>query len=357
MSTLVIGILALRLRSTFLVVLLCLLVALPQARAGRIITDSAGRQVEIPDRVERIMAAGPPASALVTMLAPEKLIGWNRKPSPDELAYLPPTVAHLPEIGRLTGRGGTANLEVVLAARPDVIVDFGAVNDTYISLANRVQSQTGIPYVLIDGRFGNTVQAIRLLGTIFGTDTRAEQLAMRTEAILREVDQAVAAAAPGRRPRVYLARGPRGLETGSEGSIHTEIIERAGGINVAAAGLGPGNLHNVSLEQVLAWNPDTIIALDATVFASMHTTSGWSTTDALRRKRVFLSPNLPYGWVDAPPSVNRLIGLQWLARLFFPERFPDDVRTATRDFYKLFHQVDLSDGQIDRLLGNGGKPR
>jgi iron complex transport system substrate-binding protein len=86
--------------------------------------------VQVPDRVERVLAAGPPASVLVVILAPEKLVGWNLKPRESELAFLPPVVRNLPEIGRLTGRGGTANLEVVMAAKPDVILDFGSVNDT-----------------------------------------------------------------------------------------------------------------------------------------------------------------------------------------------------------------------------------
>ena len=49
------------------------------ASAGEII-DSAGRRVQVPDHVERVVAAGPPASVLVVMLAPEKLVGWNLKP-------------------------------------------------------------------------------------------------------------------------------------------------------------------------------------------------------------------------------------------------------------------------------------
>ena len=48
--------------------------------AGRLAVDSAERQVEVPDRIERVIAAGPPASVLMTIVAPEKLIGWNRKP-------------------------------------------------------------------------------------------------------------------------------------------------------------------------------------------------------------------------------------------------------------------------------------
>ena len=204
--------------------------------AGRNVVDSALRKVDVPDRIERVVAAGPPASVLMTILAPEKLVGWNRTPLPEDLPYLPAIVRSLPEIGRLTGRGGTANLEVIMAAKPDLIVDFGSVSDTYISLADRVQNQTGIPYVLLDGRFANTLAAVRLLGNILGVDERAEQLARRMEEILREVDRAKEAVPPEARPRVYLARGNRGLETGNRGSINTEIIERAGATNVVEGG-------------------------------------------------------------------------------------------------------------------------
>jgi iron complex transport system substrate-binding protein len=327
------------------------------AAAGPPVTDSAGRQVAVPERIERVIAAGPPASVLMTMLAPEKLIGWNRKPPPEELPYLPAAVRNLPEIGRLTGRGGTANLEVVMAAKPDVIVDFGSVSDTYISLADRVQSQTGIPYLLVDGRFANTVAAVRLLGGILGVSPRAEQLAGRMEEILRDVDRVIAPIPPEARPRVYLARGSRGLETGNHGSINTEIIERVGAINVVQGGAPRGGLANVSLEQVVAWNPDTIVTVEPSVADYIRTDPAWSQIDAVRRGRVFLSPKLPYGWVDAPPSLNRLIGVQWLARLLFPGRFDGDIRPITRDFYHQFYQVDLGEAELDMLLANPPEKR
>ena len=320
------------------------------ATAGRLVRDSASRQVEVPNRVERVIAAGPPASVLMTILAPEKLIGWNRKPPPEELLYLPSVVRSLPEIGRLTGRGGTANLEVVMAAKPDLILDFGSVSDTYISLADRVQNQTGIPYVLIDGRFARTLAALRLLGGILGVNPRAEDLAGRVDDILRDVDRVTAPIPPDARPRVYLARGTRGLETGNQGSINTEIIERAGAVNVVEGGLPGGGLYNVSLEQVVAWNPDTIVTVDPGVAEHIRSDPSWSQIDAVRRGRVFLSPKLPYGWIDAPPSLNRLIGLQWMARLLFPGRFSGDIREVARDFYRQFYQVDLRGSELDRLL-------
>jgi iron complex transport system substrate-binding protein len=331
-------------------VVIALLGCLLTVASAREVIDSAGRKVEVPDRVERVMAAGPPASVFVYVLAPEKMIGWNLKPREVELTYLSPIVRNLPEIGRLTGRGGTANLEVVMAAKPDVIVDFGSVNATYVSLADRVQSQTGIPYLLIDGRLDKTATAIRMLGSIFGVNERGEPLAQRTEQVIDEVNRVVRSVPEGLRPRVYLARRANGLETGNRGSINTEIIERAGGVNVVDAGREGGGLVNASLEQVLQWNPDTIITTDRSFTEQAKTTSAWANVEAVHRGRVYLSPSLPYGWIDGPPSLNRILGLQWLVRLFFPDRLQSDIRNESRNFYKLFYQVDLTDGQLDGLL-------
>jgi len=320
------------------------------AAHAREIVDSAGRKVAVPDRITRVVAAGPPASALMYVLAPEKLVGWVLKPRPAELPYLLSSARELPEVGRLTGRGGTANLEAIIAAKPDLIVDFGSINATFISLADRVQSQTGIPYLLIDGRFANTAAAVRLFGSILGVEARASMIAGRTEQVLGAVEKAVQAVPQSARPRVYLARRADGLESGNRGSINTEIIERAGATNVVDSGRPGGGLVTVSIEQILEWNPDTIITTDRNFVTHAKTEAAWLEVGAVKRGRVFLSPSLPYGWIDAPPSINRVLGLEWLAALFYPDRFHIDVRTETRSFYKLFYQVDLTNDQLDRLL-------
>jgi iron complex transport system substrate-binding protein len=59
---------------------------------------------------------------------------------------------------------------------------------------------------------------------------------------------------------------------------------------------------------------------------------------------------MPFGWVDFPPSVNRLIGLWWLAKSLYPERFPEDLRTLMADFYTRFYHVTPSSAQIDHVL-------
>ena len=326
----------------------------PDPAAARPITDAAGRRVEVPERVSRVLAAGPPAAVLLYTLAPDKMVGWPRAPSPDERDFLSPEARDLPAYGRLTGRGNTANVEAVLALKPDLIIDVGSTGATYASLADRVQAQTGIPYLLLDGSFGATPETYRTLGALIGAQENGEALAAEAETILRAVKEAVAAIPEERRPRVYYGRGPRGLETGLAGSINTEIIEAAGGRNVA--GPGAGGLAAVSPEQVLVWNPDVIIALDPDFPKLAAADPLWNGLKAVREGRVHATPVLPFGWIDAPPGVNRLIGLRWLAGLFYPERFPQTLGDAVRDFYRRFYRVEPTPAQLDRLLRTAAGP-
>jgi len=333
---------------------------LSTALAAREVEDATGRRIAVPDQVTRVMAAGPTAAVVLYVLAPDKMIAWPSAPRPNEREFILPAVRDLPELGRLTGRGDTANVEVVLKARPDLIFDYGSVSPTFSSLAARVQEQTGLPYLLFDGRLDRTPASIRKLGDTLGVADRAEQIARYVEETERMIDARLKDVPPAARRRVYLAREPNGLETGLTGSINTEIIERAGGINVAERGNARGGIANVSIEQVLAWAPDTIITWDPHFYAGYAGDPVWAAVPAVRDKRVFLAPRLPFGWIDAPPSINRVIGLRWIAGLLYPEKFPDDIRSLARDFIKLFYQAEVSDAQLDRILAGaqpGGRGR
>ena len=341
-------------RRTVLALLGAGLLARPSWAQGRTITDSAGRKVVLPERISRVFVAGPPASVLVYTLAPDMMVGWVRVPTAAEKEFLTATARDLPETGRLTGRGDTMSLERLVAAKPDLVVDFGSVTDTYVSLANRVQEQTGIPYVLIDGTFAATPASLRLAGDIVGRPARGAELAAYAGKTFAAVDAVLARVPANRRPRVYLARGPEGLETGGRGSINTEIIERVGGINVAEGLGGRGNTANASLEQVIAWQPDVIITLDRAFHQNVKTKPGWNEVRAVAENKVFLAPSLPWGWIDAPPSVNRLIGLNWLLATFYPTEAGIDLRADTRAFYALFYGVTPDDTQLGRLLGGAG---
>lgn len=346
------------LRRTFLAALAALVLALPLPAGAqtRTVIDSAGRSVVVPEAPQRVLAAGPPASVLLYALAPEKMIGWVRAPSAAEKAFIAAPYRDLPATGRLTGKGNTANMEAVLAAKPDLILDVGSVDPTYASLADRVQEQTGIPYVLVDGGFARTPQTLREVGALLGVPETAEKQAAFAEAALARLDARIAAIPEADRPRVYYGRGPDGLETGLAGSINMEVLAAVGAKNVAEAA-GAGGLANVSVEQVLAWNPDVILAADAGFQAAVAADPAWANVAAVREGRVYRAPALPFGWFDAPPGVNRVIGVDWLTSVLYPGAGGPDLRASARDFYELFYHVALTDAQLDALLAGAAPAR
>ena len=165
---------------------------------------------------------------------------------PNEAEFFPERYAKLPELGRLTGRGNTANVEVVLNAKTDLIVDVGSTGATYASLASQVQEQTRIPYGLFDGRIKATPAALRALGRLMGNEREAERLAAWYENEVAQVKQ-----------RVSKALGIRSSTTGAAGQAcrpkararSTSRCSKLGARNAAAE--APARLVAVSFEQVL----------------------------------------------------------------------------------------------------------
>lgn len=324
------------------------LAALP-ALAERSITDATGREVTVPDDPARVFAAGPPAAVLLYTLKPDAMVGWVTAPKPEALPFLHAEVAGLPQLGRLTGRGDTLNLEVLLAAQPDLIVDYGTVNDTYIDLAGRIQDQAALPYALIDGSFAQMPQGIRQMADLLAVPERGEELAAYAERTLADLDAVLATVPEDDRPTVYLARGPEGLETPARGSINAEIIERVGAVNVAQA--ETRGLASVSPEQVQAWAPEVIITIDRDFAANVTTMPEWQGIPAVDDGRVYLAPAAPFGFIDAPPSVNRLAGLIWLSHKLYPDHAGGDLRAEIADFYELFYGIRPDDAALAGLLG------
>lgn len=326
-------------------------VAFPAA-AARDFIDDAGRKVSLPDKVERVYAAGPPASVLVFALAPDALVGWTRAFRGDEVNWVAPKYAQLPELGRLTGRGNTANVEVVLKAKPDVIIDVGSTAATFASLADRVQQQAGIPYVLLDGRLESTASQIEKTAAVLGVPARGKELAEYARRLIDGLQEKIATVPKDKRPQVYYARGPQGLTTGLAGSINVEMIEFLGAVNVA--GRERGGLTNVGLEQVVLWDPEIIVTNDPNFYRDVWKLPVWSSVSAVRKKRVYLSPHLPFGWLDYPPGANRLIGLLWLSEILYPQLFRHDLKREVTEFYRRFYHQPPGDEQLARLLAEPG---
>jgi iron complex transport system substrate-binding protein len=313
------------------------------------ITDAAGRTVTAPDHIMRLYPAGPPAAVELYTLAPDLLVGWLEPMEPEQKEFLLPDAAAKPQIPRLTGRGSDKiNVDALNTFKPDLIVDVGDVNANYKSLAERVQQESGIPYALLDGHLGNIAASYRALGQLIGRPEDAEKLASSTESTIATVTQRVASISSEARPRVYYARDHSGLVTAQGGSMVTESIDFLGARNVAGEQRGGQTVTTV--ERVASWNPDIIIASNPEFTEHVRGDPAWANIAAVKAGRIHLAPKLPFGWVDYPPAVNRLIGLWWLGKIFYPDRFAEDIKALTRDFYTAFYHVTPSAPQIDRLL-------
>jgi iron complex transport system substrate-binding protein len=250
-------------------------------------------------------------------IAPDKLVGWTRALRPNEAQFLPERYARLPELGRLTGRGNTANVEVVLQAKPDLIVDVGTTSASLASLAAQVQAQTGIRC-----HIEATPVTIRALGRLMGNEREAEALAGWYDNELAQAKKLL--------------------------SINVEVLELLGARNVAAE--ARAGLVTVPLEQVLVWDPEVILTTDPNFAQLALSDPRWRSVSAVERRRVHLAPHLPFGWFDFPPGANRLLGIWWAGKLLYPEAFDINLRAKVAEFHRRFYHREPTPAQLDSLL-------
>lgn len=300
-----------------------------------------------PQQMHRVLSAGAPADLLLLALAPEMLIGLSSFDlSAVDGELLSPAIKRLPRLGRLSGRASTLSLEKALALDPDMIIDCGSADESFRSLAQRTAAQTGIPYVLVNGNLQDSPRQLRELGKLLGVSKRAEKQALLAEHFLQDARRF--SQQNQKKPRFYSARGIAGLETGLQGSLHTEAAELLGLVNVASASQRHG-LTLISFEQLLLWEPDIILTQDARTYRHIMQDPLWKNVKAVREHQVLLFAGLPFGWLDSPPGINRLLGMRRLQGHFdtgIQPRLADDIRT----FFQLFYHSELSEAQLQRLL-------
>src|ERR1700747_2518764 len=296
------------------IVALCLALFAVPARAADFV-DSAERYVVIPDRIGRVMAADQSAAVLVFVLAPEKLVGWD------------PTM-HT----RAGGRPPTASAHTIVRLRPDVIIETGVVSPEAAARADAIQQQTRIPYILLDGGIQQIPDMLTTVGAMLGVAERGQDLAFTARTAIDGLRGRLLITESTERPLVYYGRGADGLETGLARSQVTAALDPGAVINVAAR-LGSGEQVRVTREQIFQWDPAIIITQQRSFYNALQRDRAWRGSTAVAKRRISLAPAEPFGWIDDPAGVNRIIGLPWLTALFYPDVYQEDLRTNVRDFY------------------------
>lgn len=315
-------------------------------------TDSAGRRVILPDQIGRILPADRNAEVLVLVLAPDKLVGLERTPG---RAPRLPRRRGLPALG-WTMRSTPASMAATARQLgADLIIDAGPVTPQRAAFADQVQQQTGIPYILVDDSFARMPLMVPAMGAIFGVEDRANRIGRFADHVISGLRGRLLITPADTRPHVYYGLGYDGLTTALPGSPAGAALDEAGAINVAAA-LGRDTEVRISPAQLFGWDPPIIIAEQRSFFDALHRNPAWRRLSAVRDKRVYLEPTDPFGWIEGPSGVNRLIGLQWLSTLFYPAATAHDLRAEVCGYYDLFYRIKLTNAEVEALVRPAGAP-
>lgn len=322
------------------------------------ITDMIGRAIEIPNSLNKVVATSPPMTTVVYMIAPEKLTALNFEWTDDEKVYVPSKYHGLPNIGGWYGTQD-GSYEEFIASEPDIVIEsIDEGGDGDLSTVNERQSKFGkIPVVAVNDTTSveKVDSSISFIGEVIGAQDNAKKLTDFNDKYLDEVHKKSSQISD--KKNVYYAEGNDGLKTNPSGSVHGQLIDLVGGNNVANS-LSQGNTSSgvqVSIEQVISWNPDVIITTDPDFYAKVYNDSNWQSINAVKNHEVYLSPQSPFKWFDRPVGANMIIGVPWTAKVIYPDQYKDiDMVGATKEFYSNFYHYDLSDNQAKQILLDSG---
>lgn len=320
------------------------------------ITDDVGRKVTIPapSKLKKVYYTSPLGMLFVYSLDPSKMAGTAMKFSDAQLKYLPDATKSLPYMGAMDG-GGKLNLEALVSSGTQLIISANEnITNTTASDADTLQQQLNIPVLVLNSDMTKIANSYTLLGKIFGEQQKAKELSDYCKSVFTNVVDKVNKIPDSKRVKVYYAEQANGLSTEPTSSSHAAALKYAGALNVAAVDAKAGSgFSPVSLEQVISWDPQVIISWSDSsggAFSSIRQNKDWAGISAVKNSKVYTMPNTPFSWLDRPPSINRFLGIQWVANLLYPDVYKVDIVQVTQKFYHLFYHVDLSTADVKALL-------
>ena len=349
-----------RILALFLALCLCLPLAACGKKQGydplegvqtRVVTDSAGRQVEIPADIRRVAPSGSTAQMILMPIAYDLLAGLSSSPSTAQMPYFPEGVRYLPTFGQFYGSKAILNMESLIAAQPQLIIDLGDAKDSIAKDMDTIQKQTGIPTIFIEADLDDMAAAYRTLGDILGRQEQAEELAQFIDRTVTMAQTNAAKIPESQRLKVLFGTGSTGLACNAAGSVQADVIDLVGAVNaiIPEEVTNRGGGTTVSLEEVYAVEPDVILLSTGGPYDTLAQ-GEWAGLTAVQNGRYYEIPGLPYDWMSSPPSVNRVLGIWWLGNLLYPELYDYDMVQVAREYYGLFWHYDLTEEEARQML-------
>ncbi|MDI9502948.1 MAG: ABC transporter substrate-binding protein [Bacillota bacterium] len=309
-----------------------------------------GKEVELPGIVERI-SVYPGAFNQMTAILSEGG-GVLVAASTDQLSdyfkqVFPDYVEENPN------NYNSTNVEDIIASGAQVAtaVD-GALSEEQIEQLEAA----GIPFVSVTRMrtVDELCESYLLLGEILGGNAgnRAKEFVDYYQASVADAREKTKDLTEEERVRFLLVRqAGDSRSTINSNDISQTYIEAAGGINVAAdAKPGEGTQQIViDAEQIVAWNPEVIMAASQSGAESLRNDPALATVDAVVNDRVIVCPYGVYMW--SVRSGEGAMLTPFLGTVLHPERFSDvNMEEIVRDFFQRFYQYEISDEEIQNTL-------
>lgn len=340
---------------TLLLAVLMLLALCPVAlaeggSATRTFTDSVGRTVELPAAIDKVAVSGPLAQIVLFALCPDKLVGIASPWDATAEQYLKTEYYDLPVLGQLYGGKGELNLETLLNSGAQVVIDVGEPKKTIVEDLDALQAQTGIPFVHVTALTATMGDAYRKLGELLDMPEEAEALAAYCDKVYARTLEI--ADSVEKKNLLYIT-GDQGLNVIAQGSYHAEVIALlANNLAVVESPSSKGTGNEVDMEQILLWNPDVILFAPGSIYSAVKDMPEWQTVAAIQNGEYYEVPFGPYNWMGFPPSVQRYLGMMWMAQLLYADVAQYDLYGAVKEYYELFYHADLTAEQYDALVAN-----
>lgn len=318
-------------------------------------TDSLGRTVALPADITRIAPSGAVAMMMLAALAPEYMVTVSTAPGESQMAFLPAALAALPETGQIYGGKSSLNLETLLSADPQVIIDLGDKKGDMAADLDALQEQIGVPVIFIEADLPHMAQAFRTMGALLsGKAERGEEIAGLVDRTTAMAAENSAKITGDMRVRVLYTTGEDGLGTNAAGSTQAQVLDLVGAENAAVVedvtNKGGGNI--ISLEQLYNFDPDVIVFAENSIYDTVADDPAWAQLTAIRAGRYCEVPGSPYNWLSGPPSMNMILGAWWLGNLLYPDIYDYDMSEMTQQIYKTLWSCELTADEAAALLAN-----
>jgi len=183
-------------------------------------------------------------------------------------------------------------------------------------------------------------KGITLIGDVMNRQKQAQALIDYTFSQRQLTGERLKNIAPAQRIRTYMANPD--LTTYGSGKYTGLMMARAGAMNVAAATVK--GYKQVSLEQVIAWDPQVIFVQDRypEVVGQINHDPNWQSIDAVKNHRVYLMPEYAKAWGYPMPEAMA-IGELWMAKKLYPQKFADiDMQKQADAYYQRFYRTDFN---------------